>query len=146
MSNNENLATEDLAAEVSPNQSAKTTNVVTDDRVEQFRAQVAELKLRTGGSRGDLVRMIIGGILMLGGLIAGLIVYEQSLSQGSALNLASEQILALAMLGVIVIGAALFVSATLSRFLRFWMLRNLYEGQAHIDQVVEKIGGQAPRV
>lgn len=138
MSNNENVVTEDMVAK--PSQTTTTTNVVTDDRIEQFRSQVAELKLRTGGSRGDLVRMIVGGLLMLGGFIAGLIIYEQSLSQGSALNLASEQILALAMLGLIVIGAALFVSAVLARFLRFWMLRNLYEGQAQIDDLVERIG------
>jgi hypothetical protein len=131
MSNNENVATEDMVT---------TNNTVTDDKIEQFRAAVAELKLRTTRTRGDLIRQVVGGLLMVGGFVAGLIIYEQSLSQSSALNLASEQILALAMLGLIVIGAALFVSASLSRFLRFWLLRNLYEGQAHVDQIVESLG------
>jgi hypothetical protein len=138
MSDNENVVTDDMVA-TDPS-TTPTTSVVTDDKIEQFRASVAELKLRTTKTTGDLVRQIIGGLLMLGGFIAGLIIYEQSLSQSSALNLASEQILALAMLGVIVIGAALFVSSTLARFLRFWLLRNLYEGQAHIDQLVDSLG------
>jgi formate hydrogenlyase subunit 3/multisubunit Na+/H+ antiporter MnhD subunit len=111
-------------------------DTVTDDKLDEFRAAVATLKLRTGRQRADLVRQVIGGILMLGGFIAGLIIYEQSLSQSSALNIGSEQILALSMIGVVVIGAALFVSASLARFLRFWMLRQLYEGQAHIDRLV----------
>jgi hypothetical protein len=134
MSNNENVVTEDMVA------SATTNNVVGDEKIDQFKAAVADLKLRTGRSRGDLVREIVGAVLMVGGFVAGLIIYEQSLSQSSSLNLASEQILALAMVGLIVIGAALFVSSSLSRFLRFWLLRNLYEGQAHVDQIVESLG------
>lgn len=116
----------------------------TDDRIEQFRAAVDELKLRTGRTRSDLVREVVGGVLMLGGFVAGLIVYEQSLSQSSGLNLQSEQIFALAMVGVMVIGAALYVSASVSRFLRFWMLRQLYEGQAQVDQLVGRLHGGPP--
>ncbi|HUJ63904.1 MAG TPA: hypothetical protein VLX59_00090 [Acidimicrobiales bacterium] len=115
--------------------------VVTDDKIEEFRAAVADLKLRSGRQRSDLVKEIVGAVLMVGGFVAGLIIYESSLSQGSALNLASEQILALTMLGLVVIGAALFVSGTLARFLRVWMLRQLYEGQAHVDHLVESITG-----
>ena len=115
--------------------------VVTDDKIEEFRAAVADLKLRSGRQRSDLVKEIVGAVLMVGGFVAGLIIYESSLSQGSSLNLASEQILALTMLGLVVIGAALFVSGTLARFLRVWMLRQLYEGQAHVDHLVESITG-----
>jgi hypothetical protein len=115
--------------------------VVTDDKIEEFRAAVADLKLRSGRQRSDLVKEIIGAVLMVGGFVAGLIIYESSLSQGSALNLASEQILALTMLGLVVIGAALFVSGTMARFLRVWMLRQLYEGQAQVDHLVESIKG-----
>jgi uncharacterized membrane protein len=115
--------------------------VVTDDKIEEFRAAVADLKLRSGRQRSDLIKEIVGAVLMVGGFVAGLIVYESSLSQGSALNLASEQILALTMLGLVVIGAALFVSGTMARFLRVWMLRQLYEGQAQVDQLVQSIRG-----
>lgn len=132
MSNDESGVTGNMVATNSAN-----PHTVTDDKIEQFRAAVNELKLKTSRSRGDLARQVIGGVLMIGGFVAGLIIYEQSLSQSSSLNLASEQILALAMVGLVVIGAALFVSASISRFLRFWMLRNLYEGQAHIDRLVE---------
>lgn len=138
MSDNENVVTKRMTTTADAT-TAATTNVVTDDKVEQFRTAVGELKLRTSHTRGDLVRQVVGGLLMLGGFVAGLIIYEQSLGQGSNLNLASEQILALSMLGLVVIGAALFVSASLARFLRFWMLRQLYEGQAHVDQLVDSI-------
>jgi hypothetical protein len=115
--------------------------VVTDDKIEEFRAAVADLKLRSGRQRSDLIKEIAGAVLMVGGFVAGLIIYESSLSQGSALNLGSEQILALTMLGLVVIGAALFVSGTMARFLRVWMLRQLYEGQAQVEHLVDSIRG-----
>jgi hypothetical protein len=120
---------------------ANNDMVVTNEKIDEFRAAVADLKLRTGGQRSDAVRQVIGIILMVGGFVAVLLDYENSLSQGNALNLASEQILALAMVGVIVIGAALFVSSSIARFLRIWMLRQLYEGQAQVEHLVESITG-----
>ena len=44
------------------------------------------------------------------------------------------------MLALAVVGAAVFLRYSLARFLRFWLLRQLYEGQAHIDQVVAALG------
>ena len=113
------------------------TDAMTDDRIERFRAEVAGLRLRTGGQRQDTAVAIVGLVLMVGGLVAALITYETSLHQSSALNIGSEQILALSMVALTVIGAALFLFAALARFLRFWMLRQLYEGQAHVDSLVE---------
>ncbi len=113
--------------------------MLTDNKIDEFRVEVANLKLKTGRQRNDVVMQVVGALLMVGGFVAGLITYEVSLSQSSALNLQSEQILAIAMVSLVVIGAALFVSATLSRFLRFWMLRQLYEGQAHVDNLVDSL-------
>ena len=115
--------------------------MLTEEKIDQFRSEVAGLKLRTGGQRRDTALQIIGALLMVGGFVAALIDYEASLSQNSALNLASEQILAICFVGLIVVGAAVFVFASLARFLRFWMLRQLYEGQAHVDDLVESLRG-----
>ncbi len=113
--------------------------MLTEDKIEQFRTDVAQLKLRTGGQRRDTALQVVGGLLMLAGFVIALIVYEASLSQSDARSIASEQIFAIGMLALTVIGAALFVFAALARFLRLWMLRQLYEGQAHIDQLVETL-------
>lgn len=116
---------------------------MTDDKIEQFRSEVAGLRLRTGGQRRDTALQIVGGVLMLAGLVAALLTYEASLSKKSVLDVGSEQILAISMLALTVVGAALFVFASVARFLRFWMLRQLYEGQAHVDDLVERISGRS---
>jgi len=102
---------------------------------EQFKSDVAHMKLKTGTSRRDSAMQIIGIVLMLAGAIAAFIIYEASLHQKDQRNISSQQILATAFLAVTLIGVALFVVGFLARILRLWLLRQLYEGQAHIDQL-----------
>ena len=40
----------------------------------------------------------------------------------------------------------MFLRYSLARFLRFWLLRQLYEGQSHIDQVVAALGERGTAV
>jgi hypothetical protein len=77
----------------------------------------------------------LGGLLMLIGAVAAFIVYEASLKDKDPRNVASKQILASGFVAVTLIGVALFVVGSLARVLRLWLLRQLYEGQAHIDQL-----------
>ena len=49
------------------------------------------------------------------------------------------------MLALAVAGAAVFLRYSLARFLRFWLLRQLYEGQSHIDQVVAALNPPVER-
>jgi hypothetical protein len=113
--------------------------MLTEDKMERFKADVADLKLKTGGQRRDNVLQIVGGVLMVLGVVAAVLLYEASLHQSDARNIASEEILTIGALGVTVIGGALFVFAAITRFLRLWLLRQLYEGQAHLDVLVETI-------
>jgi hypothetical protein len=48
------------------------------------------------------------------------------------------------MLALAVAGGAVFLRYSLARFLRFWLLRQLLEGQAPIDAVVGALSG-SPR-
>jgi hypothetical protein len=114
--------------------------MLAEEQREQFKNDVAQLKLKSGGSRYDGPLRILGGILMLVGVVAAFIIYEASLSQKDARNIASQQILAIGFLGITLIGVALFVAASLAQLLRLWLLRQLYENQSHVDQLVNALG------
>jgi hypothetical protein len=114
--------------------------MLAEEQREQFKNDIAQLKLKSGGSRYDGPLRIVGGILMLVGVVAAFIIYEASLSQKNALDLASQQILAIAFLGVTLIGVALFVAASLAQLLRLWLLRQLYENQSHVEQLLDAVG------
>lgn len=109
--------------------------MLAEERRAQFKADVAHLKLKTGTSRRDGILQIVGAVLMAVGTIAVFIVYEVSLSQKDPRNISSQQILAAGFVAVTLVGVALFVAGTLARIMRLWLLRQLYESQAHVDQL-----------
>jgi hypothetical protein len=114
--------------------------MLVEQRREQFKADVAELKLKSRGGRDGLWRGI-GALFMLVGVVAAFIVYEASLSKSDYRDIASEQILAIAFVGLAVLGAALYIAAAVASMLRVWLLRQLYEGQQHADQLAEAVRG-----
>ena len=113
--------------------------MLAEERREQFKADVAQMKLKTGSAGRDTALLGLGVVLMLAGAIASFLLYEASLSESDARGIASKEIAAVAFLAVTVIGAALFVAASVARVLRLWLLRQLYEGQAHVDQLAAAV-------
>ncbi|MFD4294307.1 hypothetical protein ACFWPA_07320 [Rhodococcus sp. NPDC058505] len=111
-----------------------------DERRDQFKKDVSELKLKTGNSgAGDGKARIAGLVLMVVGAAAAFIVYIASLTLDDLRNIASYQILATALLAVTVIGAALYLAGAVSRVLRLWLLRQLMESQAQSDRIAEAL-------
>jgi hypothetical protein len=66
-----------------------------------------------------------------------------SLSKSDYRDIASEQILAIAFVGLALLGAALYIAAAVASTLRLWLLRQLYEGQQHAEQLAEAVRGGA---
>ncbi len=110
-----------------------------EERREQFRTDVAELKTKSRGVRHDGVWRAVGGLVMVVGVIGAFLVYEASLSQSDYRDIASEQILAIAFVAVAVLGAAMFLASALAGILRLWLLRQLYQGQQQADQLADAI-------
>jgi hypothetical protein len=119
-----------------------------NDRIERLRSDAAELNVGRSGARDGLYQTV-GAIAMGAGVVVAFVAYQLSLNKDDSRDIASLQILALSMLTLAVVGAAVFLRYSLARFLRFWLLRQLYEGQAHIDQVVAALqpgtSASAPR-
>ena len=110
-------------------------------RIEQFRTEIGELKLRGSSSDGEKRLLVIGVVLTLVGIglaILGAVQVGNSggspadqrafMAQGSFMGLA-----------LVIAGAALFVRFSLARYLRFWLIRMTYESRANTDRVVDAI-------
>src|SRR5712664_3811438 len=113
--------------------------MLAEERREQFKADVASMRLKTGTSRRDAVFQVVGILLMLVGVVGAFIAYQASLSQSNQLDVGSYEILAITFLSVTVVGVGLFVVGCIARVLRFWLLRQLYEAQAHVEQLAEAV-------
>ena len=117
------------------------------DRIEQFKADVAELKITDPSSSRDHLATRLGIAAMVIGVILG--IYAYTLSYGAdADNPAPQQrdAIVLALIGVTaaVAGGALYLKGALAGFLRFWLVRDLHERRAQTDRLLDALGGDQP--
>jgi hypothetical protein len=114
-----------------------------NERIERLEVEAAGLKA-TKSAGLDQVWLVVGLVAMIGGVVGALLAYKLSLGKSDPRDISSLEILAVGMLAVSVAGAAVFLRYSLGRFLRFWLLRQMYDGQAHVDQVVAAVREPAP--
>lgn len=110
------------------------------DRIDEFRQDIAEMRIRPPEDATERVWLIAGLALPLLGLIA--IAFGWWGASGSAYP--AEQIPYLISggilgLGLIITGAALFVRYSMTRYMRFWLLRVIYEARLQTDRTVESL-------
>ncbi len=97
------------------------------DRRERFERDLGRIGHRT--SRGDRKLALVGAVAMGVGILVALVAYIASTGQSDTRDVISSGILATVGLCVVVAGGAVFLRGSLTEFLRFWMLRILYEQQ-----------------
>jgi hypothetical protein len=116
----------------------------TETRADRFVRDMAELKIPdpAAGRAGLWVRL--GGLLMVVG--PGLAIGAYVMSHGTTDALVQRDAITLGLGGVTasVVGAALFLRYSLSRFLRFWMARQSYDLTLLADRLLGKDGSDDP--
>ena len=117
------------------------------DRIEQFEADISDLKIADPSSSRDHLAARLGVAAMVIGI--GLAVYAYLLSYGAdGDNPAPQQrdaiIVALVGISVAVVGGALYLKGALAGFLRFWLIRDLHEQRAQTDRLLTALGGDQP--
>jgi hypothetical protein len=110
------------------------------ERIEQFRGEVAGMRLRDPATGRDRLLLRLGAAGMVAGVALAVVAYFLSHGTTNALQQRDAIVQALIGLTLVVAGAALFVKASLATFLRFWMARLCYEQQAQTDRLL----GNAP--
>lgn len=109
------------------------------NRIEQFKSEVAEAEVAAVRGERDQVFVVLGVLLMVVGIVLSVAGYFSSTNQSDPRDQNELIILALTGVAMAVTGAAVFLRYSLGRFLRFFLMRQLYEGQAHLDTVVDAI-------
>ncbi|HEY3833755.1 MAG TPA: hypothetical protein VGO03_15770 [Acidimicrobiia bacterium] len=122
------------------NEEATTMNQATG-RSAEFKAEIAAMKLKTSRVGLENALLVVGIVLMVAGVIVAFVAYSASLNvtatPGSNVDLLdSNSYLALAIAGGVITlaGGAVFVRYSLAKFLRFWLLRQIYEGRLARDE------------
>ena len=110
-------------------------------RIEQFRDEVSEMRLRDPATGLDRLLVRLGVVGLVTGVGCGVAAWF--ISHGTRNPLQQRDAIVLALLGLTlaVVGGALFVKGALAGFLRFWMARLCYEQQAQADRIAASVTG-----
>ena len=115
-----------------------------ENRGDTFRTDIAALQVKTSGkASSERAGGIIGVVLMVASIVVGVGSFVNAGSQTNALDQNELIILGFVCVSAAIVGAAMWLRYTLVRFWRFWMLRSLYEGRAHLDEVVTAISDRS---
>ena len=112
-----------------------TQVIENSDRVEQFRAEIAAMRLKDPATERETVLLRLGVLLMVGGVVLTLVSYFASHSTKLALDQGDDTNLALLGVGLTLVGGVLFLRYSLANFLRFWLARLIYEQRASTDRL-----------
>jgi hypothetical protein len=116
-----------------------TANADTGNRIDQFKSEVTELNLKTGSASREKMFSVLGVLLMIAGIAGAFITFVSSQNLDDPRDIQSQIIFSVAFLTLVVAGAALFLRYSIAAFLRLWLLRQLYEGQANTDRIVDAV-------
>ena len=109
------------------------------DRVQEFKQEIADMRVRDPATGRDRLLLRLGVVLMVAGLIVAALAYP--MSHGTSNPLSQRDALALGIGGLAgaVVGSALFLRYSIAGFLRFWLARLSYEQQAQTDRLIESL-------
>jgi hypothetical protein len=109
-------------------------------RIDEFKEEIHKMDLRPPEDSRERLWLMAGLLLVVVGIVITIVAY--ALGSGTANTADQFSYLMNGLIGVAVTigGAALFVRYSLSRYLRFWLLRSIYEDRAQTDRTVEALG------
>ena len=116
------------------------SEVMSSVRLAQFQDEVAKLKLKGGGANPERTGANWGiGLVILGAIIV-VICWLSSKGAGGSVNARLDAEVA-ALIGLLVglVGVALWVRNSLTRYLRYWLIRLIYEDREQTERLIAAI-------
>ena len=119
-------------------ETAGGSEVMSSARLSQFQDEVAKLKLKGGGANPERTGTTWGIGLGVVGAIIVVISWLSAKGASTSTQLTAE---IAALIGVLVglVGVALWVRNSLTRYLRYWLIRLIYEDREQTERLIAAI-------
>lgn len=117
--------------------STSASGTMSSERLARFEQEVAGLKVGVGGSNPERVGTIIGIALGVVGLVVAVIGYSQAQSADRNEFIFRYQILTGIGLAIALIGAVVWIRNSITRYMRWWLVRLVYEQREQTDRLIE---------
>lgn len=107
------------------------TDTSDNPRLEQFKAEIATMRLKESNPAQDAQRLRIGAVLLGAGIVLGIVAFFISHGTQDALQQRDAIVIALIGVSISLAGLALYLRYGLTQFLRLWLARMIFEQQRH---------------
>jgi uncharacterized membrane protein YidH (DUF202 family) len=130
-----------IASETAPSSSG----VLSGPRLEQFEEEIRRLKVKGSRAEPERAFLILGVLALIAGFIVAIVGITGVRNSGDALEQGDSLALTILGIGIAIVGAVIWARHSLSRYLRYWLVRELYEQRASTDRIVEAIERSSPK-
>ncbi len=112
---------------------------MSSSRLAQFEAEVAKLKVTGGGANPERLGAQWGIGLTVLGFVVAIIAWFSAKDSSDVNTILRSQIVAVIGIGVAVIGIVIWVRNSLTRYLRYWIIRLVHEQREQTEQLVKAL-------
>lgn len=115
-------------------------------RLAEFESEVSRLKVRSGGAGPERRLATTGAAAAIVGLVIALVAFSGSGGAADPRDQTDFVILAIVGLGLTIVGTAVWFRYSLARYLRYWLIRLIYEQRHEGDRLLDTLSGSSATV
>jgi hypothetical protein len=109
------------------------------DRLQQFEEEIRRLGVKGGNPEPERRLVVVGVLAVVGGFAVAIFGVNLVLNSSSQLEQGNGLSQTLLGAAIAIVGAVVWARYSLSRYLRYWLIRQVYESRASTDRIVEAI-------
>lgn len=110
---------------------------MSSDRLTQFQEEVGKLKVTGGGANPERLASRWGIGLTILGFVIGFISWWSALNATRFEDIHRAAIMALLGTGLAIVGIVIWVRNSMARYLRYWLIRLVYEQREQTERLIE---------
>jgi hypothetical protein len=112
---------------------------LSSERLAQFQDEVAKLKVTGGGANPERLGAQWGIGLTIVGFVVAIVAYWSALDSKSTNTQLRSQIIAIIGVGLALVGIVIWVRNSITRYLRYWIIRLVYEQREQTDALIKAL-------
>jgi hypothetical protein len=118
------------------------SGTMSSSRLAQFEDEVKKLKVTGGGANPERLGAAWGIGLTIVGFVVGIISWFSAQDSKDVNVILRSQIFAFIGVGIAVVGIVIWLRNSLTRYLRYWIVRLVYEQREQTEQLIQALRDQ----
>ena len=116
-----------------------STETMSSERLAQLSSEVSKLKVTGGMANPERLAGKWGIGLTIFGFVVAIVSWWSAFNAGNYAAIYRSQIFAAIGIGISLVGIVLWIRNSMTRYLRYWIIRLVYEQREQTEQIVQAL-------